>query len=90
LKLSHPASGSLQAHGGCEERGDSIMTQSTHHRVAELHNLAAHAHAAAATAHNKGDHLRAHELTKQAYELSMNVHKLATEQCTVSADFKRS
>jgi hypothetical protein len=53
------------------------MTQSTHDRAAELHNLAAHAHAAAAVAHGKGDHLTAHELTKQAHEHSMNVHKLA-------------
>ena len=29
------------------------MPQSTHDRIAELHNLAAHAHAAAATAHGK-------------------------------------
>ena len=53
------------------------MTQSAHDRAAELHNLAAHAHAAAAVAHGKGDHLTAHELTKQAHEHSMNVHKLA-------------
>jgi hypothetical protein len=48
------------------------MPQSTHAHAAELHNLAAHAHAAAATAHGKGDHLTAHELTKQAREYSMN------------------
>jgi hypothetical protein len=55
------------------------MPQSTHDRAAELHNLAAHAHAAAATAHGKGDYLTAHELTKQAHEHSVNVHKLAEE-----------
>jgi hypothetical protein len=48
-------------------------------RAAELHNLAAHAHAAAATAHGKGDHLTAHELSKQAHDHSMNAHKLAEE-----------
>jgi len=53
------------------------MSQSTHDRAVELHNLAAHAHAAAAVAHGKGDHLTAHELTKQAHEHSMNVRKLA-------------
>jgi hypothetical protein len=56
---------------------ENTLTQSTHNRAAELHNLAAHAHAAAAVAHGKGDHLTAHELTKQAHEHSMNVHKLA-------------
>jgi hypothetical protein len=53
------------------------MPQSQHDRAAELHNLAAHAHAAAAVAHGKGDHLTAHELSKQAQEHSMNAHKLS-------------
>ncbi len=51
------------------------MPQSPHDRVAELHNLASHAHAAAATAHGKGDHLTAHELTQQAHEHSLNAHR---------------
>ena len=55
------------------------MSQSAHNRVAELHNLAAHAHEAAAVAHGKGDHLTAHELSKQAHEQSMNALKLAEE-----------
>jgi len=42
----------------------------TSQRITELHNLAAHAHLAAAASHDKGDHLSAHELTKQAYEHS--------------------
>jgi len=42
------------------------MSQRPHERAAELHNLAAHAHAAAAVAHGKEDHLTAHELSKQA------------------------
>jgi hypothetical protein len=60
------------------------MPQSAHDRAAELHNLAAHAHAAA-TAHGKGDHLTAHELSKQAHEHSMNAHKLAEELGTKAA-----
>lgn len=48
------------------------MPQSTHDRVAELHSLAEHAHAAAAVAHNKADHLTAHELTQKALEHSTN------------------
>ena len=55
------------------------MPQSPHNRVAELHNLAAHTHTAAATAHGKGDHLTAHELSKQALEHSLNAHKLTEE-----------
>jgi hypothetical protein len=55
------------------------MSQRPHERAAELHNLAAHAHAAAAVAHGKEDHLTAHELSKQALEHSMNVHKLTQE-----------
>jgi hypothetical protein len=41
------------------------MLQSSHD---ELHNLAAHAHQGAATAHGKGDHLSAHELSRQTEE----------------------
>jgi hypothetical protein len=55
------------------------MPRSSNTRAAELHNLAAHAHAAAATAHGKGDHLTAHELSQQAHEHSMNALKLAEE-----------
>jgi hypothetical protein len=55
------------------------MPQSPHARIAELHNLAAHAHFAAATAHDKGDHLTAHELSKQAHEHSTNARKLSDE-----------
>jgi hypothetical protein len=51
------------------------MPQSTHNRIAELHNMAEHAHAAAAVAHEKGDHLTAHELTKKALEHSIDAHR---------------
>ncbi len=57
------------------------MPQSTHDRAAELHNLAAHAHSAAATAHRKGDHLTAHELSRQALDHSRNANK-HTEEIT--------
>lgn len=50
-----------------------------------MHNFAAHAHAAAAVAHGKADHLSAHDLSKQAHEHSMNVHKLAEELATKEA-----
>ena len=48
------------------------MPQSSHDQAAELHNLASHAHAVAAVAHGKADHLTDHELNKQADELSRN------------------
>ena len=47
------------------------MPQSIHDRAAELHNLAIHAHTAAAAAHGKGNDLIAHELSQQAFEHSM-------------------
>jgi hypothetical protein len=62
------------------------MPQSPHNRTAELHNLAAHAHAAAAVAHDKGDHLTARELSKQAHEHSMNAYKLAKELLSKHAE----
>jgi hypothetical protein len=64
---------------------ENTMPQSPHNRIAEFHNLAAHAHAAAAVAHGKGDHMAAHELTQKAHEQSMNVHKLAEELATKNA-----
>lgn len=51
------------------------MSPSPHNRVVELHNLAAHAHLAAAASHEKGDHLTAHELSKQAHEHSIEALK---------------
>jgi len=66
------------------------MPQSPHNRLAELHNLAAHAHAAAAVAHEKGDHLTGHELTRQAHEHSMNVHKLAEELATKDVNSRKA
>jgi hypothetical protein len=58
---------------------ERTMPSSSHDRLIELHNLAAHAHAAAAVAHGKGDHLNAHELTVQAHEHSTNARKLSEE-----------
>ena len=55
------------------------MPQSTHDRAAELHNLASHAHTAAATGHDKGDHLTAHELSRQAHEHSVNAQEHVEE-----------
>jgi len=64
---------------------ESTMPQSTHDRAAELHNLAAHAHEAASAAHKKGDHLTAHELSKQALEHSINANKLGEKLANEAA-----
>ena len=55
------------------------MPQSVHDRAAELHNLASHAHAAAAVAYQKGDHLTAHELSQKAHEHSILAHQHSVE-----------
>ena len=65
------------------------MPTSPHLRVAELHNLAAHAHISAAVAHGKGDHLSAHELSKQAHEHSVNAHKLSEELATKAGESRK-
>ena len=46
------------------------METNDNQRVVELHQLAAHAHLAAAVAHGKGDHLSASELSRKAHEHS--------------------
>jgi len=65
------------------------MSQSPHDRAAELHNIASHAHAAAAAAHNKGDHMTANELTKLAHEKSMNAHRYTQENFSNSVEGRK-
>ncbi len=55
------------------------MSPSSHDRLLELHNLASHAHMAAAVAHDKGDHLTAHELSTRAHEHSTEAYRLSQE-----------
>jgi hypothetical protein len=55
------------------------MPQSPHDRIAELHNLAAHTHFAAAVAHRKKDHLTGHELSRKAHEYSSDAHRQSEE-----------
>jgi len=49
----------------------------SHVKAAEFHERAAHAHRAAAAQHGKGDHLSAHEASKQALEHSTKAFELA-------------
>jgi hypothetical protein len=46
------------------------MPNNSHQRAAEFHDLAAHAHRAAAVHHGKEDHQTAHEHSKEALEYS--------------------
>ena len=62
------------------------MPQSSHDQAAELHNLTSHAHAVAAVAHGKADHLTDHELSKQADELSRNSLNHAEQLDTPAAE----
>ena len=62
------------------------MPQSSHDQAAERHNLASHAHAVAAVAHGKADHLTDHELNKQADELSRTALKDTKQFDTTAAE----
>ena len=66
-------------------RQNSGSHYENHQRAAELHDLAAHAHRAAAEQNDKQDHLTGQELSKQAMERSheaylftQHVHQRAT------------
>jgi hypothetical protein len=62
------------------------MPQSSHNRAAELHNLASHAHAVAAASHGKADHRTAHELSKQAFERSLEALKHSEQLDAAAAE----
>lgn len=49
------------------------MTYDSHQRAAEFHMLAAHAH------HGKGDHLTAHEQSRQAMEYTSKVFEFSKQ-----------
>jgi hypothetical protein len=55
------------------------MPTDSHIRAAEFHELAAHAHRAAAAHHGKEDHLTGHELSKQAMEHASKAFQWAQE-----------
>ena len=53
--------------------------QDSHRRASELHDLAAHAHRAAAERPGKQDHLTGHELSRQALEHSQQAHQMSLQ-----------
>jgi hypothetical protein len=64
----------------------NAVPNSTHQRAAEFHDLAAHAHRAAAVHHGKGDHQTAHEHSKEALEYSNKAHQRSEEAIKKSAN----
>lgn len=62
------------------------MPYDSHQRAAEFHELAAHAHRAAAVRPDKEDHLTAHELIKQAMEHSRKAHEASLQAFEESLD----
>jgi hypothetical protein len=65
--------------------GEGFMSNDSHQRAAEFHDLAAHAHRAAAVHHGKEDHLTGHELARQAMEHSAKAHQATQEALQQSA-----
>src|SRR5579859_2036203 len=51
----------------------------SHQKAAEYHDLAAHAHRAAAAHYEKGEHQTGHEHSRQALEHSRRAYELAQE-----------
>src|ERR1700675_4875889 len=62
-----------------------IMSNDSHQRAAEFHNLAAHAHLTAIAHHGKEDHLTAHEHSRQAMEYAPKAFKSSQEANGFSA-----
>ena len=62
------------------------MPQSSHDPTAEHHNFASHAHAVAAVALGKADHLNAHELSNLDHELSREDLKRSERHDTATAE----
>ena len=54
-----------------------IKMNDSHHKAAELHRLASHAHDAAMERHGKGEHQSGHELSRKALEHSERAFELA-------------
>ncbi len=51
------------------------VSRESYQRAAEIHGGAAHAHTVAAVAHEKQDHLTAHESSRLALESSQEAHR---------------
>jgi len=65
------------------------MAGDSHVRAAEFHELAAHAHRAAAASHGKEDHLTGHELSQQAMEHAAKAYKASQAAFDWSAKFAK-
>jgi hypothetical protein len=65
------------------------MANDSHQRAAEFHELAAHAHRAAMTNHEKQDHLTGHELSRQALEYATQAFQFSKQAQKQSAIFAK-
>jgi hypothetical protein len=61
------------------------MPNNSHQRAAELHEIAAHTHRAAAAHDGKEDHQTGHELSKQALEHANKAFQLSQDASRKSA-----
>ncbi len=66
------------------------MNYDSHYRAAELHEMAAHAHRAAAAHHDKQDHLTGNEHSRQAMEHANKAHQATLEAFAQSAELAKA
>ena len=66
------------------------MNYDSHQRAAEFHEMAAHAHRAAAVSHGKQDHFTGNELSRQAMEHASKAHQATLEAFAQSAELAKS
>jgi hypothetical protein len=66
------------------------LPNNSHQRAAEFHDLASHAHRAAAVHHGKEDHQTAHEHSKAALEYSNKAHQQSEQAVKKSANQPRA
>ncbi len=59
--------------------GDASTMKDSHQKAAEYHDLAAHAHRAAAAHYEKGEHQTGHEQSRQALEHSRRAYEITQE-----------
>jgi hypothetical protein len=65
------------------------MAYDSHIRAAEFHELAAHAHRAAAAQHGKQDHFTGNEHSRQAMEDANKAHQATLEAFAKSAELAK-
>jgi hypothetical protein len=67
----------------------AIMNYDSHQRAAEFHEMAAHAHRAAAAHHDKQDHLTGNEHSRRAMEHANKAHQATLDAFAESAELAK-